>query len=1190
MAIDISTDLIIQVNGAVQITPTVNGIYDPGGVPGQYDPGKDYSETDNVSKNGQPVYVVNISLNSRTNQVYPIDKLSVGFANASGALTTGTPIYFLNTDPDALDTADDGSNTVAPGSASSPISVFTNGIESNSTLSTQLVVTLPNETAWKTKIQPNFIVVAEKDGITASQTGQLPAVKLAPKTRYVSTLTAANQNITFSPNAFQIPFEVRSTADRYLNQILPVLGLTNPTDFSSVTYRIDLSAKVNEVAEDIDPDGFTFTPPAGFTVTDYSYTNGVLEFTVSGPFASAANGIVTAVTASVPYTPAPGAITASVTLAGAWNPTDPVSIAANNNYQILFELVTGGSANYTAPFVDLTNGGIGALRIRHVLELNTVNTPPPTLPQYVAATHDDLFYVATGSKYVMLIDSLIAGLKPNTATAAPVQIIYTDLGGTQHTQTVDPALYTESFAYVGLNEAVYDPNVIAHNIVTGTTPTGTYASVIASGHKPDVRMLTLTGDPWAGISFDPMKEHTLFMNDMATDTLTGGEFADLYATNPQTDYVTYWYSYVSLNTNLATPEEGYETYGALMATMDSFEQRGSVFLNLGTTQKGAGNTVAQFNDISIVQRFAGIFEWNGQIIYGITDENGIPVNTISDYTRDYCLRLTAAVPNAFVFAPPIIAAGTPVILPIPDTLAPYIMLSGQPYVSDPAGNQTPITDLTYDGHTITFTWPDVDTVLGGQTNGGLGGACFPIRFFPPTNSVLVQPAQPTVPPQDILLHQPGFVTDRMPSNTPFFNVAFIEPPTTLVGLEIDNTGLSVVPTVYQNGHSVRYTAIVSNLTFDESDYYTFNTVPTNQYNEIETSNNSLPAYINNIITFNPATEVYYQVVSAVTAGDLNISKNVNSVPDLRTYYNDTIKSTWIKWTGGALPANVVMLSSFTPGILLGGQVRIDYDVKVEVSPDTTNLYVNDASFKYQSTGSGLQAHSNIVRIQNVPVEPPYALVKSVTPSTVPAGTVTPVTFTITFTLPASLNTAPTTTINFTDIVNPALMVTSSTFSLSSGQFYVTNNLSSGNTVDYQLVTTIPTGSTGDVPLTVTMTITANVPAELAMCTRIPNQASMLVNTQTPLLSNTVFVLVGPMQSINDLFESVALMQAGLSHILNAEGEKIQKVVANGTVEQMLAVNRSVAGMLESITRLEMLLQYDLAIFPCANCCIEIDGE
>ncbi len=69
------------------------------------------------------------------------------------------------------------------------------------------------------------------------------------------------------------------------------------------------------------------------------------------------------------------------------------------------------------------------------------------------------------------------------------------------------------------------------------------------------------------------------------------------------------------------------------------------------------------------------------------------------------------------------------------------------------------------------------------------------------------------------------------------------------------------------------------------------------------------------------------------------------------------------------------------------------------------------------------------------------------------------------------------------------------------------------------------------------------------------------------------------QAITDIIESVALEQAALSHILNAEGEKIQKIVAIATSsDQMLAVNKSVLSMVGAITRLEMVLQAKLELF------------
>ncbi|MEG1971541.1 MAG: hypothetical protein RR315_00175 [Oscillospiraceae bacterium] len=70
------------------------------------------------------------------------------------------------------------------------------------------------------------------------------------------------------------------------------------------------------------------------------------------------------------------------------------------------------------------------------------------------------------------------------------------------------------------------------------------------------------------------------------------------------------------------------------------------------------------------------------------------------------------------------------------------------------------------------------------------------------------------------------------------------------------------------------------------------------------------------------------------------------------------------------------------------------------------------------------------------------------------------------------------------------------------------------------------------------------------------------------------------QAINDIIESVALEETGLSHILNAEGEKIQAFVhmPGVTAVQLLAVNSSVQDTLNSVTQLEMVLQNKLHLF------------
>ena len=74
------------------------------------------------------------------------------------------------------------------------------------------------------------------------------------------------------------------------------------------------------------------------------------------------------------------------------------------------------------------------------------------------------------------------------------------------------------------------------------------------------------------------------------------------------------------------------------------------------------------------------------------------------------------------------------------------------------------------------------------------------------------------------------------------------------------------------------------------------------------------------------------------------------------------------------------------------------------------------------------------------------------------------------------------------------------------------------------------------------------------------------------------------QAITDIITSVALEQTALSHIINAEGEKIQKIVAaSETAEEMLAVNRSVESMVNAIAKLEMVLQGKLELFKDCLC-------
>ena len=73
----------------------------------------------------------------------------------------------------------------------------------------------------------------------------------------------------------------------------------------------------------------------------------------------------------------------------------------------------------------------------------------------------------------------------------------------------------------------------------------------------------------------------------------------------------------------------------------------------------------------------------------------------------------------------------------------------------------------------------------------------------------------------------------------------------------------------------------------------------------------------------------------------------------------------------------------------------------------------------------------------------------------------------------------------------------------------------------------------------------------------------------PAFSETT---IGREEAINQLLSSIAMEELALSHILNAEGEKIQHVlgtlpgqtVSDATLEDLLSIDESVETMLSSV--------------------------
>lgn len=72
-----------------------------------------------------------------------------------------------------------------------------------------------------------------------------------------------------------------------------------------------------------------------------------------------------------------------------------------------------------------------------------------------------------------------------------------------------------------------------------------------------------------------------------------------------------------------------------------------------------------------------------------------------------------------------------------------------------------------------------------------------------------------------------------------------------------------------------------------------------------------------------------------------------------------------------------------------------------------------------------------------------------------------------------------------------------------------------------------------------------------------------------------------------LLQSIALEETAISHILNAEGEKLQKAISmhNCNQKELLEVNKSVENMVDKITSLEIVLKSKLdLILPLLDDC------
>lgn len=126
----------------------------------------------------------------------------------------------------------------------------------------------------------------------------------------------------------------------------------------------------------------------------------------------------------------------------------------------------------------------------------------------------------------------------------------------------------------------------------------------------------------------------------------------------------------------------------------------------------------------------------------------------------------------------------------------------------------------------------------------------------------------------------------------------------------------------------------------------------------------------------------------------------------------------------------------------------------------------------------------------------------------------------------------------------------------------------------------------DIPVVATDVIFNDVDTSTVGIYTVTYEVTSPINNLTT--TKTIFVTVvsssSRHQAITDIIQSIALEQTALGHIINAEGEKIQKAIAlNLSDDEMIQINESVEDMIKSITTLEMVLQAKLEMFEECLC-------
>ncbi|MEG2857610.1 MAG: hypothetical protein RR994_03215, partial [Clostridia bacterium] len=554
MAIDISNDLNIFVQVISTQTATISGAYDTGSPPDSYLPGKDFSAADSISNGLVTSYKLGISLTSKSNKEYSIDKLFLQSADDPKTNGTGAiPLYLLNSDSDPANVTDNGLYTALPNYSANMASVVfdkTVGITSTSTVNMTLNVNYPSGIYWKTKIAPNIQVVAVKDSVQkVSPLLKPPEVRMSSFGKYNtdflyypiewSLIKLINKN---GLPGFSVPFHFLSSMSSASN----IGKLLNTPNITSITYSANLSFTIDGTSIPLTTGNVDITPilPNGMMLQSFSLTAGKLIITLAVPQGEIRGTPRLDLSVFLPYDPGSKA---SVTMAmvGSWDVSNNGGVKLEGwlNSYIMSETQTGGiNASQVIPLITPPP-------IPHLSD-NVVNS------KYGGQLGGNLssigynFLSVSNSQMLLLYDD------PNAIShlgndADYLSVAYSVNGQLQTPYTALPSEYRQQYAYVPLPVG-YDPTAIARAVFSGGVFLGSYQAILNAGHTPNVIMTTLLSDLISKLNADLTKNITISFGSSTILNISSTDFLARYRADPTNNFTSKAYVAMRVGTDFAS--------------------------------------------------------------------------------------------------------------------------------------------------------------------------------------------------------------------------------------------------------------------------------------------------------------------------------------------------------------------------------------------------------------------------------------------------------------------------------------------------------------------------------------------------------------------------------------------------------------------------------------------------------------